>query len=152
MKHPSPATDPTLSPQLTVRTADDLACLLDRSQHYRTIRLNAPGVQEPQRLRWQDDLARHYSGCGCGSGNLFGLVGVAVAAAYLMIYVGTSSNSAAGPWLHGGVAFAVVAAFAAAGKWFGLRRAHRRLRKSIQSLASVLDAARIQAAAQAASS
>ena len=36
MKHLSQST------QLTIRTADDLARLLDRTQHYRAIRLGAP--------------------------------------------------------------------------------------------------------------
>lgn len=134
-------------PHLTIRTRDDLTRLLDRTQHYRAIRLDAPGVPEPQRQRWQDDLAHHYSGCGCGIGNVFGLAGVAVAGAYLL-YVNAFSNPAASLWLHGGVAFAVVVAFAAAGKWVGLRRADQRLRNAVQSLASVLEAAQVQAAAQ----
>lgn len=137
-------------PHLTIRTSDDLTRLLDRTQHYRAIRLDAPGVPEPQRQRWQDDLAHHYSGCGCGIGNVFGLAGVAVAAAYLL-YVDAFSNPAASLWLHGGVAFAVVVAFAAAGKWVGLRRAHQRLRNAVQSLANVLDTAQALAAAQPAS-
>ena len=132
---------------LTIRTRDDLTRLLDRTQHYRAIWLDAPGVPEPQRQRWQDDLAHHYSGCGCGIGNVFGLAGVAVVAAYLL-YVGAFSNPAASLWLHGGVAFAVVVAFAAAGKWFGLRRADQRLRNAVQSLETVLEAAQVQAAAQ----
>lgn len=148
MKHLSQSAQPT---QLTIRTADDLTRLLDRTQHYRAIRLDAPGVPEPQRQRWQDDLAHHYSGCGCGIGNLFGLAGVAVAGAYLL-YVDAFSNPAVNLWLQGGVAFAVVVAFAAAGKWVGLRRAHQRLRIAVQSLASVLEAAHGQAAAQPASS
>ena len=139
------------SAQLTIRTADDLTRLLDRTQHYRAIRLDAPGVPEPQRQRWQDDLAHHYSGCGCGIGNLFGLAGVAVAGAYLL-YVDAFSNPAVNLWLQGGVAFALVVAFAAAGKWVGLRRAHQRLRNAVQSLTAVLDAAHGQAAAQPASS
>ena len=137
-------------PHLTIRTRDDLTRLLDRTQHYRAIRLDAPGVPEPQRQRWQDDLAHHYSGCGCGIGNVFGLAGVAVAGAYLL-YVNAFSNPAASLWLHGGVAFAVVVAFAAAGKWVGLRRAHQRLRNAVQSLANVLDTAQALAAAQPAS-
>ena len=144
MKHLSQAT------QLTIRTADDLGRLLDRAQHYRAIRLDAPGVPEPQRQRWQDDLAHHYSGCGCGIGNVFGLVGVAVAGAYLC-YVDAFSNPAASLWLHGGVAFALVVAFAAAGKWVGLRRAHQRLRKAVQSLAAMLNTAQPPAALRPAS-
>ncbi len=137
-------------PHLTIRTSDDLTRLLDRTQHYRAIRLDAPGVPEPQRQRWQDDLAHYYSGCGCGIGNVFGLAGVAVAGAYLL-YVDAFFNPAVNLWLHGGVAFAVVVAFAAAGKWVGLRRAHQRLRNAVQSLATVLDTAQTPAAAQPAS-
>jgi len=154
MKHLSQATQPaqlTQLTQLTIRTADDLARLLDRTQHYRAIRLDAPGVPEPQRQRWQDDLAHHYSGCGCGIGNLFGLAGVAVAGAYLL-YIDAFSNPAVNLWLQGGVAFAVVVAFAAAGKWVGRRRAHQRLRNAVQSLATVLHTAQAAAAAQPATS
>lgn len=147
----APPTQSTQLTQLTIRTADDLTRLLDRTQHYRAIRLDAPGVPEPQRQRWQDDLAHHYSGCGCGIGNLFGLAGVAVAGAYLL-YVGAFFNPAANLWLQGGVAFALVVAFAAAGRWVGLRRAHRRLRNAVQSLAAVLHAAQAPAAAQPAPS
>ena len=46
---------------------------------------------------------------------------------------------------------ALVVAFAAAGKWVGLRRAHQRLRKAVQSLAPVLDAAQPPAALRPAS-
>jgi len=137
-------------PHLSIRTSGDLTRLLDRTQHYRAIRLDAPGVPEPQRQRWQDDLAHHYSGCGCGIGNVFGLAGVALAAAYLL-YVNAFSNLSASPWLHGGVAFAVVVAFAASGKWLGLRRADQRLRNAVQSLATVLEAAQATVAAQPAS-
>ena len=137
-------------PHLTIRTSGDLTRLLDRTQHYRAIRLDAPGVPEPQRQRWQDDLAHHYSGCGCGIGNVFGLAGVAVAGACLL-YVDAFSNPAVSLWLHGGVACAVVAGFTAAGKWVGLRRAHQRLRKAVQSLAAVLDTAQAPAAPRPAS-
>ena len=144
MKHLSQAT------QLTIRTADDLARLLDRTHHFRAIRLDAPGVPEPQRQRWQDDLAHHYSGCGCGIGNIFGLAGVAGAGAYLW-YVEAFFNPAASLWLHSGVAFVLVVAFAAAGKWVGLRRAHQRLRKAVQSLAAMLNNAQPPAALRPAS-
>jgi hypothetical protein len=108
-------------------------------------------LPEPQRQHWQDDLAHHYSGCGCGIGNLFGLAGVAVAATYLMA-VGVFSNTAVNPWLQGGVAFAIVLTFAAAGQWIGRRRALQRLRSAVQSLAAVLHTAQATAAAQRASS
>lgn len=137
-------------PHLTIRTSHDLTRLLDRRQHYRAIRLDVPGVPEPQRQRWQDDLAHHYSGCGCGIGNVFGLAGVGVATAY-WLYVNAFSNPAANPWLHGGVAFAVMVTFAAAGKWVGLRRAHQRLRNAVQLLANVLDTAQTPAASRPAS-
>ena len=55
-------------PHLTIRPSDDRTRLLARTQHYRAIRLEAPGVPEPQRQRLQADLAHHYSGCGRGCG------------------------------------------------------------------------------------
>jgi Flp pilus assembly protein TadB len=120
---------------LTVCTATDLTRLLDRSSHYRSIRLQVPGLPDTQRQRWQDELAHHYSGCGCGAGNVFGLCGVAAAGVYLAVVPVSTS-----PWMHGGLAFALVVAFTLLGKLVGWLRSRRRLRAAVQRLSEILDA------------
>ena len=119
---------------LTIRTSQDLARLLDRRNRYRDIQLLVAGLPEPQRRRWQDELAQHYSGCGCGVGNIFGLIGVGAAGLYL-----TWTPVAAQPWLHGSVAFGLVAVFASAGTLAGQWRARRRVRAAVSALSPLID-------------
>lgn len=128
---------PVIQPaDLIVHTAADLMRLLDGKSHYRSIRVQAPGLPDAQRQRWQDELAHHYSGCGCGLGNVFGLFGVAAAGAYLAVAPVSTS-----PWMHGGMAFAVVVAFTLLGKLAGLLHARTRLRAAVKQLSALLDTA-----------
>lgn len=119
---------------LTIRTSEDLDRLLDNGQHYRSIRVDGPGMPECQRLRWQTHLSHRYAACGCGIGNFFGLAGATAGGVYL-----TLAETSRSPWLHGAVAFSLVVAVAAVGSWAGVRRERRRLRAAVRALGAVLE-------------
>jgi Flp pilus assembly protein TadB len=124
----------TQGADLNVYTATDLECLLDSKSHFRSIRLHIPDLPDAQRQHWQDELAHHYSGCGCGVGNVFGLLGIVAAGSYLAVAPIRTS-----PWMHGGLAFALVVAFTLIGKLVGWVRSRRRLRAAVKQLGEILD-------------
>jgi hypothetical protein len=63
------------------------------------------------------------------------LCGVAAAGVYLAVVPVSTS-----PWMHGGLAFALVVAFTLLGKLVGWLRSRRRLRAAVQRLSEILDA------------
>ena len=119
---------------LTIRTPADLACLLDRRRHYGCIRVDAPGMPEHQRLRWQVHLWQRYSACGCDIGHLFGVLGAGAGGVYFAVV-----EAGSGPWAHGAAALSLMAAIIAICAWAGAVRARRRLQAAAQALHAVLD-------------
>jgi len=118
---------------LAIRTAGDLAALLDRAIFYRGIAVEAPGLAADSARAWSDRLAHDYSGCGCDTGVWFGLAGLIAAGAWLALGTG-------GWGARGGVAFGLLVVAALTGKAAGLLVAGRRLRASIAALAPLLPA------------
>ena len=118
---------------IAIRTASDLARLLEPRHGWRGISVEVPGLDGDAARSWSDRLAHDYSGCGCDTGQYFGIAGLIAAGSWLWFGSG-------GWWGRGAGAFAILAFAAVAGKAAGLLIARRHLRRSIAALAPLLPA------------
>ena len=100
-------------------------------RRFRTLRVEAVGLDEVEGKHWQERLEKHYFACGCGEATAFGFV---FAGTFIIFRV---MSWGAAPALHWTDAAAIAGAFllgAAVGKWLGRLLARRRLIRAINEL------------------